>query len=173
MTDALFTGAIKQNGDPLWDDNVGVPKAEVLRLTDSSLRIIPHCTMGEHWDFGCVSAPEPNPTNIVYLVSYGPIIMVQAAPLTVLSLATKGRVSPNRLWRLAMHQGISEGQDDYGLGGIDYYPGITEPREQFPPPVPGLSLEKLVALESLGDIESIKNVIIHEGQFWVWMRPDW
>lgn len=173
MADGFFIaiGVIEENSHPLFND--GVEKAYALSLPDSSIRVIPHCTMGEYWDFGSISPPDPNPENIIYLVSFGTIIMVQAASLAILSLATAGRVSPKRLWRLLMHQGFSEGQNRYGLSDLDYYPGISDPRDQFPSPIPGISVEEVIALELLGDIELIKDAIIHKGQFWVWMRPNW
>lgn len=129
--------------------------------------------MGDYWSHGFIAAPEPNLERIHYLVSFSAIIMAQAASLNILSLATQGRVSPKRLWRLVMHQGFSEGHDAYGLYHVNYYPGTRDPREQNPVPVPAFSPEDVIALESLGDTESIKNAIIHEGGFWLWMRPDW
>lgn len=168
---SILLGAIKDDGYPVWYE--GILKDEALLLSDSSLRVIPHCTMGSTWEFGSISAPDPNPENIDYLVSFGTIVMAQTASLTILSLATGNRVSPKRLWRLAMHQGFSEGQNAYGLYDVDYYPGTCDPREQNPAAVPSFSPEDIIALESLGDTELIKNAIIHAGGFWMWMRPDW
>jgi hypothetical protein len=38
--------------------------------------------------------------------------------------------------------------------------------------VPGLSLDEIIKLESLGDVELVKKAIIDDGKFWIWMRPD-
>lgn len=162
-TDFLFMGAIQKNGDPLYRMNARIRKAETLLLPASSLRVIHHCTMG---DQHFISVPDPEDIN--YHVSSPAIFMVQTASLTILSLATKGRVSPKRLWRLCMYQGFSEQYNVKGLRDLDYHPGIHDPREQnYPPPIPGFSVQQVIALESLGDIELVKNAIIHKGQFWV------
>lgn len=132
-----FIGVIGENGHPPWIE--AIPKAHALSLPDSSLRIIPRCRMGDYWSHGFIAAPEPNLERIHYLVSFSAIIMAQAASLNILSLATQGRVSPKRLWRLVMHQGFSEGHDAYGLYHVNYYPGTRDPREQNPVPVPAFS----------------------------------
>lgn len=146
-------------------------KEDVLHMPDSSLRIVPHCTMGEYWDFGSVSAPTPNLNDTTYLVSFGSIIMVQTASLPILGLASDKRMTPQRLWKVAILLGHYDGTATYGLSKVDYGE-IAEARNQFPSPVPGFSVEKLISLEKLGDVALVKKTIIEEGMFWVWMRPD-
>ncbi|EGO20912.1 hypothetical protein SERLADRAFT_475298, partial [Serpula lacrymans var. lacrymans S7.9] len=92
--DVTVIGAINEDGRPFFRIEDPVERQEdVLRIPDSSIRVIPHCSMGEFWDF---------------------------TSLPILALATDGRVTPERLWRLAMHQGKSVSQRDYGLPEIDY-----------------------------------------------------
>jgi len=166
--DVTVIGAIGKDGVPVSGD--GMNRTEALRIPDSSLRVIPHCQMGDSWDFGFVDPPGPE-TNDNYLVSYGTNIMVQTASVYILSLATSGRMTLERVWRLAMHQGFSVSHNGYGFKGIDYGE-ISDCREQCPYPVPGMAIEDVVELESLGDVELVKKAVIHEGKFWIWMRPD-
>jgi len=49
---------------------------------------------------------------------------------------------------------------------------IADARDQFPEAIPGMTLEDVAELESLGDVELVKKTIIDKGMFWVWMRPD-
>ena len=137
-----------------------------MRIPDSSLRVIPHCKRGNHWDLGSADHPLDK-----FLVSYGTNIMVQTASLDILALATAGRMTPERVWRLAMHQGFSMPHDGDGLDGINYG-DIHHARGQDPLLVPNLSLDEIIKLASLGDVELVKEAIINDGKFWVWMRPD-
>jgi len=114
--DVTVIGAIGKDGVPVSGD--GMNRTEALRIPDSSLRVIPHCQMGDSWDFGFVDPPGPE-TNDNYLVSYGTNIMVQTTSLRILSLATSGRMTPQRVWRLGMHQCFSVNYCT-GFNGIDY-----------------------------------------------------
>jgi len=58
-----------------------------------------------------------------------------------------------------------------GLDGIDYGE-ISKWWDQYPEPVPNLPAEKLLALEELGDVDLVRQAIIHQGGLWMWMRPD-
>jgi hypothetical protein len=79
-------------------------------------------------------------------------------------------MTPQRLWRLAMWQGFSEGTRDFPvLDGIDYGE-VMEGIGQNIRPTPGI--DDLIGLEKLGDVQSIKMAVIHKGKFWIWMRPD-
>ena len=124
--------------------------------------------MGDDWDFGFIDHQD-HPGN--FLVSYGTNIMVQTASLHILSLATARRMTPERVWRLAIRQRYSMSRDHYGLDGIDYGE-IHHAWDEDPLLVPGLSPDAIVKLESLGDVELVKKAIIDDGKFWVWMRPD-
>ena len=147
-----------------------VTRDEALSIPDSSLRVISHCRMGEYWDFGFLGHQD-HPE--IFLVSYGTNVMVQTASLHILSLATDGRMTPHRVWRLAIRQRYTMSNDSYGLVGINYGEiQITWGYSEYPLLVPGLSLDAIVKLESLGDVELVKRAIIDDGKFWVWMRPD-
>jgi hypothetical protein len=139
-----------------------------VHISRSPFRVIPHCRMGEGalWDFGCVSPPGPNPSEIYYPVTSCLIFMAQSTSLPILSLATGGAMTPYRLWTLIVHKRFSE---DPSRTSIDYGEVV---RQEDPPPIPMLSKKDLVALEELGDVALIRRAIIHQGGFWVWMRPD-
>jgi hypothetical protein len=161
------TGAIQEDGEPTFSIEDTLSPGFFVPL-DSPICIIPHCRTGSEWDFGFVSAPDPNPNDISYLVSCGPIIMTQSASLSILRLATRGKMTPQRLWKLVMSADFHHSR---GLSGIDYGE-IRDTMEQFPPTVPKLCTEELIDLEELGNLELIQKTIIHRGGCWVWMRPD-
>src|ERR1700733_13801087 len=78
-------------------------------ISSSPFRIIPHCRMGVGglWDFGCVSPPGPNPSEIYYPVLSCLLLMIQSPSLPILSLATGGAMTPYRLWTLIVHKRLS------------------------------------------------------------------
>jgi hypothetical protein len=55
-----------------------------------------------------------------------------------------------------------------GLDGIDYGE-ISKWWDQYPGPVPNLPAEKLLALEELGDVDLVRQAIIHQAGLW---RPN-
>lgn len=172
-TEILYSttsGIIDRNGVPIREGRMD--RTEALSIPNSTLRVISHCERGDFWDTGFVSPPYSGANHNKYLVSYGTNIMVQTASLQILSIATCGRMTPERIWRLAMYQGFSVPHNGYdGFDGIDYGE-ITNVREQCPPTVPGMAGGDVVRLESLGNVNLMKKAIIDEGMFWIWMRPD-
>jgi hypothetical protein len=162
---------VDEDGYPLEGDlDSDVDPQEI---PNSSLRIIPHCHMGERylWDLGSVTRPDAGLQDGGICVIMGPHTMVHSASIPILHLATGGRMSLQRYWRLLMHKGFSEGSCIGGVPGIDYGE-ISDGQDQTPYPTPGLCVTELRALEDLRHVESIKKAIIHQGKFWVWMRPD-
>jgi hypothetical protein len=149
----------------------GVPRDVALRIPDSCLRVVPGCWAADGWDWGYIEPPHSDKNGKSFLVSHGTNIMVQTASLQIVSLATNGRMTPQRIWRMAMHQGLSVPHGYLGFEGIDYGE-ITDFREQWPPAIPGLSTKQLIGLETLEDIALARRAIIHEGKFWIWMLPD-
>jgi hypothetical protein len=51
--------------------------------------------------------PDSSDHVLPHPLSYGKNIMVQTASLHILVLATARRMTPERVWKLAMHQGFS------------------------------------------------------------------
>jgi hypothetical protein len=158
-------GAIGKNGK-LSSSTDGSVKQIALQIPDAQFRIIPNCCMGDDWYYGLAAPPDP---TMSFLVSFGTNIVVQSASLPILSMATGGRMTPQRLWRLAIWQEFFEDSNRNLFDGIDYGE-VIEGMGRNIKPTPGIS--DLKGLEELGDVERIKMAIIHEGKFWVWMRPD-
>ncbi|EIW79002.1 hypothetical protein CONPUDRAFT_155687 [Coniophora puteana RWD-64-598 SS2] len=154
---------------PQQDPGGGIPKAEALEIPDSAITVLRHCKAGGDWEFGSVDGLG----NSSYLVSFGVLIMVQDFALPILHLATRGRVTPQRLWRLAMHQGHSDlsGGGSSGLDDVDYGE-INDEREQFPLPIPNMKCREVKELEKFGDVQKIKDGIAQRGGYWMWMRAD-
>jgi hypothetical protein len=157
LTSVIYVGLIGEN-DESMDNNI-----EALSIPDSSLQVIPHCKIGASWYYGVLDGLHTRDTN--YLVSCRTNVMIQSASLPILSLATGGRMTPQRLWRLAMLRGRSEGTDDYVLDGIDY--GEVESVLDVT-----IRLMSEIGEVHLSDVELIKKAVIHQGRFWMWVRPD-
>ncbi|KAH7924522.1 hypothetical protein BV22DRAFT_1066618 [Leucogyrophana mollusca] len=151
---------------------VEVPNRDsALYIPDSALTIISNCVIGDWWDGGYVDAPPPNSEDVHYCVSFGVCVMVQSTSLDILAMATHGRMTPQRVWRLAMHQGWSDPHNEYALKGVDY--GDVELGwKKYPAPLPWLSHKEIIAMEKLGSVKEIQRALIWRAKFWVWMRPD-
>lgn len=158
-------GAIGENGK-LSSITDGSVKEIALQIPDAQIRIIPSCCMGDDWYYGLAAPPDP---MMSFLVSFGTNVVVQSASLPILSMATRGRMTPQRLWRLAICQGFLEDSNRNLFDGIDYGE-VIEGMGGNIKPTPGIS--DLKGFEELGDVERIKTAIIHDGKFWIWMRPD-
>jgi hypothetical protein len=112
------------------------------------------------------------PEGQSYYVAYGCNLMVQTHALDIMALATHGRMTPLRLWRLAMQQGFEEEDHRYFLEGVDY--GAIADHCLLHPPVdlPGFKKTTFKELEKIGDIEVLKQRLVHDGLVWLWMAPD-
>ncbi|KAN0083962.1 hypothetical protein V8E55_007466 [Tylopilus felleus] len=106
-----------------------------------------------------IHGPSSNKQDWTYLVSFGCAVMMQTYALDILALATQGRMTPSRLWHLAMQQGFEEAGHPYCIEG-------------FPNALPGFTSDELEDLEKIGDIEVLQQRLVHEGFFWLWMAPD-
>jgi hypothetical protein len=106
-------------------------------------------------------------------------IMVASAALTILSLATNGRMT-QRIRRMMIDQRRHPPARFDSFKGIDYYGDIQDGREEMPLDTPGFTSimwlhggsEEVMELEELCDSEIIREQIIWEGQYWIWMGPD-
>ena len=105
-------------------------------IPDAQIRIIPvkYDDFDDYeWD-GAESWFQYNGDNI-YRVSNGADIMVTSVALsTILSIATHGRMTPQRIWRMAMCDGRLADQTRcwHSFGGIDYYGQIEDGRSDRP-----------------------------------------
>lgn len=154
--------------DTLTRPDASTAAEELLALPPSAIRISHGCTAGEYFEFGSVSAADSVPDDPIYLVSYGCFVMVQSAMLPILAQATQSRLTLHRVWRLAMstNEHRTMGIDDFSYGEVEA--GM----DQFLEAAPGF-YEKSWAIMSQegGQVETIKQRIIHEGQWWIWMSP--
>lgn len=150
----------------------GMDRTAVMSILNSQIRVLRHCERpcSIQWDAGFVMSPSV--AELIH-VSYDTNLLVQDAALNILSLATHGRMSPQRFWRLLMTIGFSSLECDcYRPNGIDYREGINV-ITQLPQPFHDMDLEDVLKLEELGDVELIQRTLVHRGMFWVWMNPDW
>ncbi|EIW78987.1 hypothetical protein CONPUDRAFT_166830 [Coniophora puteana RWD-64-598 SS2] len=101
--------------------------------------------------------------------------MVQTFALPILHLATCGRVTPQRFWRIAMYCGWSEGVHSPGMGEVDYGE-VSNARDDTHKTIPWLKYRELRDLEELEMVkaieEAIEDAIVHRGGYWMWMRAD-
>ncbi|EIW80455.1 hypothetical protein CONPUDRAFT_137655 [Coniophora puteana RWD-64-598 SS2] len=156
---------------------VTTPRGEALETPDSAITLRDNCSCNGpvDWIYGLVRPPVMKDDFDNYSVSVGLLVMVQDFALPILHLATRGRVTPQRLWRLAMHQGHSDmtGAGWKGLDDIDYGENDKEMRAQSDITyIPHMRCKEVKALEGLGDVQMIKDAIVHRGGYWMWMRAD-
>lgn len=139
--------------------------------------IVQPCVVDDFiWEYGSVRPLTDNANeshHASYTVSFGANIMVLNFALEILRTATDGRMTPERFWRLAMANG--RGTDV--IHDVDYEKEMETysvwEEDTGPSVVPAMTIEEVVDIEKLGDVEIIKRTIVHQGHFWVWMRPDW
>ncbi|KAH7914542.1 hypothetical protein BJ138DRAFT_364508 [Hygrophoropsis aurantiaca] len=171
QSDMTVVGAIHADGTPMFTN--GFSHRDALSVRDDDLRIIPHCFLEFNlWGLsGIIHAPLSYPKDLEYQVEYGCCLVVQSATLPILRLATGNRMTPIRVWRLAMHQGFY-GRHDRGFSGINY--GEIMLRDlQYPLLFPGLSPSaNYHEIELLGNVDSVQQFLMEVGKAWVWMSPD-
>ncbi|KAL8283298.1 hypothetical protein RQP46_005708 [Phenoliferia psychrophenolica] len=144
---------------------------QVLAMDHSEIRQVGPCHPSDSdFDGGFVTYSPPNASPIQFIVSHGTVIMLQTMSIDLMLHATRGRLTPERVWRYAMlHRG------DFVLEDLDYGGGDQERMSEFMAPNPNWKTweDDMIRLESReGGIEAIKDAIIHEGGWWTWMRPD-
>ncbi|KZP20242.1 hypothetical protein FIBSPDRAFT_540162 [Athelia psychrophila] len=155
--------------------DAGFNAAWVSAITNESL-LLYRCTADDsEWGFGCVPSPECGEDDRgAYIVSYGPIVMVQTNALSILLHATSGRMSARRFWRLVMVTLRTAGSSEDIIPGIDYG-GLMHENDAWQQDPQGticMSEEEVANLESLGDEEQVRQVMLNQGHFWVWLSPD-
>lgn len=116
-----------------------------------------------------------------YYFFNGNDLFVSPLCLDILSLATDGRMTAQRIWRMGTFQGdmTSVSCHCYSFRGIEYYkPRFPlDPRQDLPEATPGYSMDFyssaqiMAELEYLGDIELIRQAILRTGKLWLWMPP--
>ncbi|KAH7925388.1 hypothetical protein BV22DRAFT_1011341 [Leucogyrophana mollusca] len=172
QSDLTVIGPIHPNGNPMFGESF--TREQALAVRDDSLRVIQHCSSKPGlWDKCGISPPPPDPAHLEYEVQFGSCILVQTMVLSILHLATNGRMTPRRVWRLAMHQGFYD-RHRPGFAGIDYGEVMVN-GVQYPLLFPGMAWmnsQEFRLLEELGNIEAMRQVLINEGDLWLWMSPD-
>ncbi|KAG9124344.1 hypothetical protein FRC07_011981 [Ceratobasidium sp. 392] len=141
---------------------------EALALPEGCIRAVHGCSTGGSFDMGWSDGPNGDSDGA--LISYGPCFFVLTIALPVLEAATGGRVSPRRLWKLAMRRGHFDAGTDYCIPGVAYG-AVAEHWDQFPWMFGDITLEEMEALEDKGAPEDIAEIIRSRG-YWMWMRPD-
>ncbi|KAK4701671.1 hypothetical protein P7C70_g4558, partial [Phenoliferia sp. Uapishka_3] len=144
---------------------------QVLAMDASQIREIPHCYAGPWYEFGSVSRDKTDDHAIC--VSHGSFIMLQATAIHIMKLATKGRLSTERVWRSKMrNQPNPEIMISHYVLPIDYGE-IVDGIDEGLTATPGFTERQLLDLEAKEvTVENIKRALVHEGKWWVWMRPD-
>ena len=179
QVDICVIGPIHPSGQPYGEGlQDGVLSNDVSHLAPHDLRptdirVIPHCKMSaDAWDVGFVDPPPLLKRGWSYSIGVGCSLMVQTFALDILALATRGRMTLLRLWRLAMKQGHGgEFQDRFQ--GVKY----GKRADQWPQTMdefPGLTKRRLAKIEATGDVEVAKRTLVHGRPWflWMWLAPD-
>jgi len=155
-----------------------VSAEKTLLIPDSHIRAIPFPITDHDWDRDLYQSG-----GIFYYVDRGADILVASAAINILSLATNGRMTSQRIWRMVIHKPPRWD----GFKGIDYYGDISDPRNlgELPIETPGSDYYEAIwqyypvnpckivgGLEALGDSGVIRHKLIWEGKYWVWMNPN-
>ncbi|CAE6458370.1 unnamed protein product [Rhizoctonia solani] len=172
-TQALsIIGPIGQDNKPIreFDESFNTLD-EILAEAEGHVRELSGCYMGELFDLGYCEGPDGGDDSGA-LVSYGGYFFVQTMMIAILAGATQGRVSVQRLWKLAMMKGYYDPHNHYVLPGVDYGP-IHTYLDQFPWYLGDVAgRRELLEMEKyMGTVEDIAEVLRKRG-FWMWMRPD-
>lgn len=162
------TGAFQEDRDePLWDGNVGQDSLEqLLREAEGHVRVLSGWSATGDDDYA--RSPQDNEHEV--LVSSGCCFIVQTYMLSILQAATDGRVSPQRLWRLAMAKGHFFAHDFYVLPEVDYGP-IRKHLCQYPWYLGNVQFSELRTMGCIGTPEEVAEALRRRG-YWMWMRPD-
>lgn len=162
-------------GDDVEIDPAGnsIQPYQTAQIRECDLSTMPAVVDDAHeaWFYGAVAPLGENPGNIYYNICFGASAMVQNSALSIMYLATEGRMTLPRLWRLAMLQGWGDGFGDV-IQGIDYGMGLQFVWGPDPLVFPNMSYDEIIDLEELGNVGLVKKSLIHDGGFWIWMRPD-
>ncbi|KAF7974439.1 hypothetical protein HWV62_12170 [Athelia sp. TMB] len=160
-------------GPPDDDDTRKLTEAEGLfNITYEKLVVLRATVSKDYWDMGCVRYPDPEPGQFGgYIVSYGPRLMVWTSALSILLYATSGRMDGRRLWELVKGE-LEVDHMRRGIPGIDLNDEIGVIDEQDPPNTPNMEEDEVKKLEELGDIEKVRQALLWQGAFWIWLAPD-
>ncbi|CAE6496144.1 unnamed protein product, partial [Rhizoctonia solani] len=141
-------GPFNDNNKPIrrFEDNP-IKLGEILEEAERHVREHPGYRMGSRgmFDLGFCSGPTGDDDCV--LISFGAYFWVQTNMLAILAGATQGRVSVQRLWRLAMVKGHYVPNNHYVLPGVDYGP-IYEYLEQCPWLLGSVDEKELLKMES-------------------------
>ncbi|KZP32757.1 hypothetical protein FIBSPDRAFT_773942 [Athelia psychrophila] len=151
----------------------GFNAARLSAITNESLLLYRCTVVDDDWGYGVVSSPERD--NGGHCVSLGPIVMVQTSALSILLHATFGRMSARRFWRLMMVTiRTTATPSEYVIPGINYGALMHENDvwDQFPRGTICMESEEVANLEPLGDEEQVRQTILNQGHYWVWLSPD-
>ena len=164
QNDISLIGPIHSSGEPYEDD------VEDDLNPETDIRVLPHCVMGDDWDVGAVGPPPALKKDWEYSVGLGSTFLVQTFALDILALATHGRMTPLRLWQLAM----KHRSDNETLSYFKHvkYGKIAKQWQQELDEFPGFKKRLLSKLEKIGDIEVAKQQLMFDGLLWLWIAPD-
>lgn len=166
----------------MTDHGNALPTAKGDKIPDVPIRVLPlhPCYFDSEGDW--IESTD----GTRYRGYQGTDIMVASSALAILALATNGRMTPKRIWKLAMDDRQQSGHRRwYSFAGIDYYEGFRDGRgdgtDTYPNQTPGFPsgiwnngvTQTVSDLEDLSDCELIIQTIIWDGQHWIWISPDW
>ena len=90
------------------DRKEGMSREDALQIPDSRLHVIKKTKTRGECDDGWIYCEDESigTPGHVYVIR-GPNVIVESESLSILSLATGGRMTAQKLWRTAMHEGWS------------------------------------------------------------------
>ena len=102
-----------------------LPTAKGDKIPDVPIRVLPLHPCDFDWQGDWIESTD----GTRYRGYQGTDIMVASSALAILALATNGRMTPKRIWKLAMDDRQQSGHwHSYSFAGIDYYEGFQDGR---------------------------------------------
>lgn len=136
------------------------------RILDSQIRVVSSdIDFVDYFGFWAESVDRTR-----YKLNYPTSILVSNTSFAILSLATGGRMTLERIWRIMMHEMLEPGSSKIILECRLECPDCVI---FYPSDIPTTAnVAKMNELECLGDVELIQQAIMRESRLWAWMRPD-
>ncbi|KAG9119158.1 hypothetical protein FRC07_005975, partial [Ceratobasidium sp. 392] len=142
---------------------------EALAWPEDRVLVTHGCTVGGNFNFGMLIINTGGQWSGI-VVYEGTTFFVITSMLPILDAATGGRVTPYRLWRLALSRGRFRDNRYHAIKGVDY--GPVEKCWWYDPPLFGeLEKDDIIGLEDRDTPEDIADLLRAAG-YWMWMRPD-
>ncbi|KZP06481.1 hypothetical protein FIBSPDRAFT_764346 [Athelia psychrophila] len=142
---------------------------------DSALCVLPASWNSSNEE---LDVPVQGEEDTFYAIGYAGYIQAQLSAVSVMTLATGGRMTLPRLWRLAMKLGWNKNLgSSLRLPGIDYEENLLVHKSLHMAKKAGtkpksIPQSDIILAQELGDVARVKQFFMKRAGLSFWMRPD-